>query len=210
MVVAVALLGWASIQYFEPSESGVFMQVAQEYVHAQDEMMSAAAKPGQGGNRTRQELDIILQRVLTEPMSNDIRQGLSKKALEKIGIIDGYILELVETIEEYDATMTRMETELVGVTGYDTRQQTQDIFELAELQQKTYREVEVLTKVIHERTKTIFTTIIKDKGALTDNHVRSLNEQLNEAEAQFDKRTQLFNTLKETKMRLEVLVSTEV
>ena len=205
VIIAVSTFTWFSYRYFEPVSIDSFLPALQRYEEVEKSHEIAVIIPGSTSNTDRAELDVILGRVLVEPMEDSDRFQYSILAIKKIEVLEGKISEVYEIGETVKTRIESLKLAQEDVKGFEVKILTKEIIELAIKQKAIIDEIEILTQVITQRTRDIFERIIEENGALSDEHMISLNEQIADAEIQFDKRTNLFTEMTTNKKEIEHL-----
>ena len=205
VIIAVSTFTWFSYRYFEPVSIDSFLPALQRYEEVEKLHEIAVIIPGSTSNTDRAELDVILGRVLVEPMEDSDRFQYSILAIKKIEVLEGKISEVYEIGETVKTRIESLKLAQEDVKGFEVKILTKEIIELAIKQKAIIDEIEILTQVITQRTRDIFERIIEENGALSDEHMISLNEQIADAEIQFDKRTNLFTEMTTNKKEIEHL-----
>ena len=205
VIIAVCTLVWFSYRYFEPINVDAIFSSLVRYEEAVIDHEMAVVTPGAKSNTSRIELDAILVKILTEPMEEAVRINYSKMALEKIDILDKQIALVYEAGSVVEVRIDSLVLASKSVKGIEAKMKVGEIINLAIKQKGIIDEIDVLTKVITDSTRSIFDRIIEDGGMLTDEHMVSLNNQITEAETRFDKRTSLFSEMDKNKKAIENL-----
>ena len=205
VIIALCLFGWFGFKYFEPISVDAFLPALERYEELSQKHENSVIVPGAKSNSVRIELDAILNKILTAPMEDTVRGKYSVIALEKLDELDRQIALSYDIGETVNIRIEGLITAGESISGAEVRMLVEDIIVLTQKQKNVIDEIEILTRVITDRTRGIFERVLEEGGGLTNEHMISLNEQIGEAETQFDKRAFLFAEMAGHKMKIEHL-----
>lgn len=201
IIVVLGVLSWYF--FFAPGNPQGFLAAYNMYDAASTAEEFSARVPGVGENVARQKLNSILSQVLTADMLPEERQRLSETALVSVG-------ELRAQIDAIDMDGKKTETALQALReaskhagGFSAKREAGSIVSLADERNNTIKGIEVISYEINTRLENIFQGIIADHGALTPERISALNQDLPEAEKQFDELTASYKKLDEIEKKID-------
>jgi len=89
------------------------------------------------------------------------------------------------------------------VEGIRIRQKAGEVVLLSEKRNVMIREIEEVSYRMNDTVKEIFQGIAKDNGALTDNRKQALNDQIPQAEKDYERLNELYRNLTESKTEMK-------
>jgi hypothetical protein len=201
-VVAIVVVMLTSGVRVEESSVDTFALAYEDYRAVADEHEYAAYVPGLAQNITRQELDRILSHVLTEQIGDAERLEYSKSGIKLIKELEEQIDNIGTTGLLTVSLIDKLE-DSASETDKRKRAQAEEIIEMAKERTEIISDIRGLSYRANHHTEEIFARIISDDGKLTDSHIVYLNNQILEAQEQFDKKTDLYNELRNLSNQLE-------
>jgi len=180
-----------------------FKDVYAQYVGVAKEHEIAAYIPGIPENTVRERLNQILSEILVEEISASQRLSISKEGLDLIKISERQIDAIGDTGVLVGGAITKMKKNSSQINSFRLKEDAQEIIDLAQTRFDIISDIRGLSYKANHRTVEIFKRIISDNGKLTDTHVRNLNQQITEAEEQFDTRSRLYAELKKVNNQME-------
>lgn len=158
--------------------------------------------PGSGNNSSRQNLNMILEKVLTKTMTDSERLSDShlgierieevRKQIEKIGATNALMDKAINEFEKDTSTLPKKE-----------REHAKKIILSAKIYREKTCEIEKFLYTINDDGKNIFERIITEDGILSEEHITALNEHIPEAEINFDTLSFLYMDLIKIKKEIE-------
>lgn len=204
VITAIAIAGALVYSFFfRAGNVGDFVSAYGAYDAASDAHVARAHVPGGGNNAARQKLNAILPRVLSENLTPEERRKLSEEALVSVEEIRAEIETLGREGEKADTALLKLREASEKVSGFFVRRKAADIVALAEERARTIRDVQEISSGINRQLGDIFRGVIADNGALTPERISALNQDLPEAEKQFDRLTESYRTLEEIGKKIE-------
>jgi hypothetical protein len=207
IIALIIVILWVSLGYvfFVPKHTAEFLVAYEAYSMANSAHVAAAHVPGGGNNPARQKLNGILPRVLTENFSPEERQKLSEEALASVLEIRAEIDAIGREGEKADAALSKLREASEKVGGFSAGRKARGMVAFAEERIQTLKNIQEISYGINTRLENIFRGIIRDHGALTAERILLLNQDLPEAEKQFDRLTESYRKLDD----IEKKISTE-
>lgn len=199
VIVGVSLYGL----FFRIGNTEDFISAYGAYDAASDAHVARAHVPGGGNNAARQKLNAILPRVLSENLAPEERRKLSEEALVSVEEIRAEIEAIEREEEKTDAVLLKLREASEKVGGFFIRRKAADIVAFAEERARTIRDIQEISSGINRQLEDIFRGVIADNGALTPERISALNQDLPEAEKQFDRLTESYRTLEEIGKKIE-------
>jgi hypothetical protein len=161
--------------------------------------------PAQGNNEIRQELDIILNQVLTGEMDDAARLRLAALGVEKGQGIKRTLEEILLEQEKNTEAFRSLKERARHVQGLRLRWTAARIVREAKEHQKLSLEVSKILQAMHAETQGIFEQIIADSGALTPELISRLNNSTAAAEVRFNRLGDLYRDLESVSKKTGVL-----
>lgn len=155
----------------------------------------SARVPGVGENISRQKLNLILSRVLTENLTPEERQKLSEEGLVFVRKLRAEIDVIGAEGKKTEMSLQALRESLKKVGGFFVRRKAENIVALGESRRQTIKDIEGVLYEINDKLENIFQGIILDHGVLTPQRIRILNVGLPEAEKQFNQLTENYKKL---------------
>ena len=163
---------------------------------------AAVFLPGSGNNSARQDLNIILGKVLTKTMTDSERLSDSHLGIERIEEVQRQIEKIEETGVLMDKDIDRFEKN-IGALPKKEREYAKAMTSSTVLYREKTREIEKFLYKINNDGGEIFERIIIENGALSEKHIIALNEHIPEAETNFDTLSFLYMDLVKIKKEIE-------
>lgn len=163
---------------------------------------SSVFLPGSGNNPSRQELNVILEKVLTKTISAEERLSDSLLGLEKVKEVRKQIDELTKTGTLFDKATNQLEKKIKTLPNNKVKHAKMIVRSAREYNEVTH-DIENFLYVINDDGKEIFERIIAEDGNLSEDHIITLNEHIPEAETNFDALSFLYNDLTDIKTEVE-------
>ena len=158
--------------------------------------------PGSGNNSTRQDLNIILEKVLTKTTIKEERLSGSLLGLKKIGEVKKQIDEIIKTGTCLNKATNQLE-KTINILPKKEREYAKEIILSVKKYQEKTREIKNILYAINNDGKGIFERIITEDGILSEDHIIALNEHIPEAENNFDTLSFLYLDLIKIKEKIE-------
>jgi hypothetical protein len=172
-----------------------FIDTADAYDSIYIEYEPILHSPGSGSNVARRATGMMLNAALTADMDEVQRTKLSKDALVQVSTLEGQ----VERIEGAGVTLrehTHLLEDAAGrVRGYKAGTAANEMNAIAQERVLYIEELREILEGMNAQTRSIFERIIDDGGAMTDDHLRSLNQDLDGAEQQYDRLSAIYGEL---------------
>jgi hypothetical protein len=203
IAVVIAFLGLLGYFFFASGNTQGFLAAYNIYDTASTAEEISARVPGVGENVSRQKLNDILSAVLTVNMSSEERQKLSEEGLILVGTLHAQIDTIGADEKKTEATLITLRKASKKVGGFSARRKAGDIVALAEERSQTIKDVEEISYGINTRLENIFQGIIADRGVLTSDRIGALNQDLPEAEKQFEELTASYKKLDEIEKQID-------
>lgn len=203
IISIIVLLGGIFWYFLAPGNTQGFLAAYNIYDTASTAEEIAAHMPGVGENVSRQKLNGILSQVLTADMTSEERQKLSEEALVSVGELRAQIDTIGESGKKTEATLATLREASKKVGGFSEKRKARSIVALAEERSQTIKDVEEISYGINARLENIFQGIIADKGVLTPNRIGTLNQDLPEAEKEFNRLTEAYRKLDEIEKQID-------
>lgn len=189
--------------FFASGNPQAFLAAYNIYDTASTAEEIAAHVPGVGENVPRQKLNEILSRVLTAEMAPEERQKLSEDGLVLASELRVQIDAIGENGEKTGAALETLRKASKKVGGFSAKRKAGSIVALAEERTQTIRDIEEISYGINTQLENIFQGIIGDSGALTPERIKVLNQDLPEAEKQFDRLTEAYGKLDKIEKQID-------
>lgn len=198
-IILIAVIAGILFWMFFSRASGraEFIAAYQSYDSASHAHEAAAHVPGGGNNAARQKLDRMLSRVLTENLLRDERRQLSESALVSVAELRLQIDAVAMERKKSEAAMETLRAAGKKVGGFFASRKAVGIVAFADERSRILKDVEGISYGINTRLENIFRGIIADGGALSPERIAALNQDLPEAEKQFDRLTENYRKLDE-------------
>lgn len=203
IIIVVTLLGFLWYFFFAPGNPQAFLVAYNIYDTVSTAEEVAAHVPGVGENVSRQKLNRILSQVLTAEMPSEERQKLSEEALVSVGELRAQIDAIGADGKQTETALQTLREASKKVGGFSARQKAGDIVALAEDRTQTIKDIEDISYGINTRLENIFQGIIADHGSLTPLRISALNQDLPEAEKQFDHLTESYGKLDKIEKQID-------
>lgn len=201
IIVITGVLSWYF--FFAPGNPQAFLAAYNIYDTASTVEEIAAHVPGVGENVPRQKLNDILSAVLTASMSSEERQKLSEEGLILVGTLHAQIDAIGIDEKKTEVVLGTLREASKKVGGFSEKRKARSIVALAEERSQTIKDVEEISYGINARLENIFQGIIADKGVLTPNRIGTLNQDLPEAEKEFNRLTEAYRKLDEIEKQID-------
>ena len=163
---------------------------------------AAVFLPGSGNNSARQDLNIILEKVLTKTITDSERLSDSHLGVEKTEEVRRQIEKIEKTGVLMDKAIDRFEKGISALPKKE-REYAKEITVSAEIYREKTCEIEKFLYTINDDGKDVFERIIVEDGALSEKHIVALNEHIPEAETNFDTLSFLYMDLVKIKKEIE-------
>ena len=161
----------------------------------------AAFVPGAPNNPVRQQLSQFLTQILAKQTSAKERLKLATQGLSSLGDSEKQINEIGTTGEKVDSAIAKMQVDSLGdISSSDISRQ---IVALAKQRSSIISDIRGYSYRADFEIDKIFRRIIADGGKLTDAYVIELNDEVPAVEAQFNKRSDLYNQLQAVSGQIE-------
>ena len=203
VVVCAALLGGGSVfawWYFggfghEQGTSIAFVNAYSTYTEIAAQLEELVYVPGVEANVARQELLVLLNAILTETMEPTEREVLARTAFARVDTVKkeidaarGMQDKLYQALQDLDNAGRQFRGERYRVRAHAVTERARDRAECSS-------RITSLLADMNDHAYAIVTKIIADHGALTAEHVTSINEKTDEAQQRFDTLTSLYTEL---------------
>jgi hypothetical protein len=179
----------------------VFARVSTQHFGAEYASYAVLAKaqeqavylPTAPNNPTRQQLNLALADALQKSVTPAKRLADAKRGIDLLKELDAQVDIVGSASDSANAMLAKLQvTYLANPTTNDS---ARALITLAKQRTEIIEDIRGLSYRADFSTRKIFDRIIADKGALTAAHVIELNNELPEAETQFDRRADLYKKL---------------
>lgn len=209
LTIAAILTGvcLVAIALFAVRTHSAFNDDFTAYASLKRAYVTAAYKPAAQENPVRQEVNKLLSFVLEKPMSDAERLELSRRALLHMEDIERQIDGIKVEADRIEPLIERLEKSSASMTSLADRETMQKIASLARAEAEIIADIRGLSYRADYYTTEIFERIIDDGGALTNEHVRYLNDLIPQLEEQFDRRARLYRELEDMETEMNRVAS---
>jgi hypothetical protein len=206
IALIIAILGiFLGYVFFAPKNTGEFLAAYEAYDAVSAVHEASAHVPGGGNNVSRQKLNAVLSRVLTENFTPEERLGLSKEGLVSSGEVRKQIDAIKEQGEKTDAAAETLRRAAKDVGGFFAKRRAEDVYFLAQERMRIIQDIEEISYGTNARIENILRGIIADNGTLTPERISALNNDLPEAERQFDLLMENYRKLDDVGKRIDAV-----
>ena len=154
---------------------------------------NAAYVPGAQSNPVRVALDQALTQILEGTISDSERLTLANEGLTLVQQSEDQIGDISSTSAKVDVAIAKMQVDVLN--GFAPSAKVAQIIALAKERQSITSDIRAYSYKADFETSQIFTTIVADKGELTDAYITELNAEIPDVETEFDKRSDLYDQL---------------
>ncbi|MCK9352357.1 MAG: hypothetical protein M0P76_06265 [Candidatus Pacebacteria bacterium] len=159
--------------------------------------------PGANSNPVRQNLNATLVGVLDESVPEKDRFALAIAGADPLAELRAEIDVMRANREQLEQNVTTLREQSLKVEGIRIRQKAGEVVLLSEKRNVMIREIEEVSYRMNDTVKEIFQGIAKDNGALTDNRKQALNDQIPQAEKDYERLNELYRNLTESKTEMK-------
>ncbi len=192
-LAAALILG--GVLYISKRADDAFAQRYAAYAELAVQSTNATLLPGAQNSTLRQQLNLDLTQALGNKLSSAQRLKVSEDGLQVLDESTKQIDTIGTIGEQLAVQIQKMDLIANGASDFAKKDTMRKIVALAKRKAEVTQDIRGLSYRANFETKKIFDRIIADKGALTQAHIKDMNDELPTAEAQFDKRTNLYNDL---------------
>ena len=161
---------------------------------------NAAYIPGAQTNPVRVALDQDLTEVLDQSISVPKRLAFADQGLADLKDSESQIDAISSTTEKVDAQVAKMQVNMLDNAAPNDK--ARSIIALAKQRSSIISDIRAYSYRTDFEISEIFTTIIADKGVLTNDYVVSLNNEIPAVETEFDQRSNLYLELQNTAQQI--------
>jgi hypothetical protein len=169
----------------EKSTAIAFIDVYGEYSAIANSVESLVHLPGTKGNTERSELLALLNSILTEDLEPERRATLARLAFANL---DG-IKKEIDSAQIAQAKLYQVLQDLDNASrefsSIELRGHVEEIVTMARKRAELSAHITSILSEINEQTYAIITRILADEGALSAEHVSSINSVTADAEKRF-------------------------
>ncbi len=162
---------------------------------------TAAYVPGAATNTTRRVLNRLLGEILIGTHTREERLALAAEGLEALQVSE----QEIDAIGDLGENVTDAIQKLESKTTLMHRAEKAEFLTLAQKRFDIAADVRGLSYLANHHIAGILTRIIEDGGELTAAHSASLNDQIPEVEADYDRRAALYRELETTALAMRGL-----
>jgi hypothetical protein len=144
-------------------------------------------------NPDRQQLNLALTDALQKNITPARRLADAKQGIDLIKVLDTEVDGIGSTSDAANAMLAKLQTTYLNNPA--TSDSARTLIALAKQRTDIIEDIRGLSYRANFSTRNIFDRIIADKGALTSAHVIDLNNELPEAQTEFDRRSDLYKKL---------------
>jgi DNA repair ATPase RecN len=204
-IIAVLIIGGGiyAYLYYRVGNTGGFVSAYRDYVAKWAENEKNIYTPGAEKNDIRQNLNSILTRVLDERITDKERFSLSVEGATPLSEIRLEIDSVKTSREEMELSTDVLASQAKKVSGIRLRQKANELVDLAKKRNEIIAEIETLSYRMSDITKEIFQGVARDNGKLTNDRIRTLNNQVPEAEKDYERLNELYRNLTESKTEIK-------
>jgi len=159
--------------------------------------------PGADSNPVRQNVNAILTRVLNESTSEKERFSLSVAGADPLAALHSEIEIMKTNREGLEQKVVSLREKADEVKGIRARRKAEEIVFLSEKRLAMMKEVEDLSYQMNDAVKAIFQGVAGDGGKLTDDRIRVLNDQVPEAEKDYERLNELYRNIGDSKAEIK-------
>jgi hypothetical protein len=179
----------------------VFARVSTQHFGAEYASFASLAKaqeqavylPTAPNNPTRQQLNLALADALQKNATPAKRLADAKRGIDLLKELDTEVDAVGSASDAANAMLARLQTTYLD--NPTTSDSARSLITLAKQRAAIIEDIRGLSYRADFSVRKIFERIITDKGTLTAAHVIDLNNDLPEAETQFDRRADLYTKL---------------
>ncbi len=192
----------------EQAAAVTFINVYGDYAEIADRVELLVHMPGTEGNVDRAELLALLEAMLTQDMEHERRETLARLAFANLDSLK----QEVDAAQVAQATLYEVLQDLDNASrvfrSIERRDQAALIVGMARKRAEHTARITSVLSDTQAQTYAIITQILADNGALTSDHIRSINEATTKAEERFQSLVGLYEELLQEKQRLDAAFST--
>ncbi len=178
----------------------------ESYSRVGDAHEDAAFLVGMAENPVRFELDRVLADVLMRPMEDAERRSLAVRGKELLKVLETQIDAIGVKEEESARALDVLSSSPLALSDITN---VGEVVRLGTIRAQLIADIRGLSYRANYHTAQIFDRILAEEGALSAEHVASLNDDLPQVEEQFDRRSNLYVELEgvslDMRKSLEVL-----
>ena len=206
---ALVLLGVGVALYvLMPSGNSTLKEAYRAYGTIAEQQDAAVFFPSVADNEVRQDLGRVLAESLVGEVTNEERLVLAREGLLLLEEAESQIDAMAFLTDEVAARAGDIQGSQSVFDTQHTRSSTERFIALAEERAEVIADIRGLSYRANYHTQEVFDRIVADGGALTGEHVQSLNEQIPLVEEQFDKRSNLYDKLQSIRFEMEGIENT--
>jgi len=196
VLVTAGVIWYIFRPVYEPETALAYIDsiaLYEEFAQAQAEYTN---RPGQGDNQHRQKLHVALTTILTkEDMDDSDRLTIAQDALINTDAIRAEIDLASASREKVEGAIKDVSRQHTELTSPKLQNRSLHIIDRIEHKQEIVADIIATMYAVNGQTEGIIKTIAENNGALTDGHIQQINQETNDAEARFDRLTELYEQL---------------
>jgi hypothetical protein len=187
----------------EKGQAIAFINRYGDYEEVAEQVEALVHLPGTAQNSDRTQLYALLTSLLTDAISNERREELARVAFNNLTALK----------REVDAAQTAqaslyVELEELGQAGsafasVALERQASALVDGARKRAELSARITSILSEMNEQTYAIITRILADRGKLTSEHIRNINEATDGAEKRFETLKQLYEELEDKKRSMQ-------